>query len=44
MNQTSYLLDTHCLIWFLGGEVVKIPAPVMQTIQNPVNVFLYIGR
>lgn len=35
-----YLLDTHCLIWFQENSP-KIPAKVMNAIQNPINAIYF---
>ena len=36
----SYLLDTHCLIWFQENNP-KIPSRVLDIIQNPENIILF---
>jgi len=36
----SYLLDTHCLIWFHENNP-KIPSRVLDIIQNPENIILF---
>ncbi|MDQ3845832.1 MAG: type II toxin-antitoxin system VapC family toxin [Bacteroidota bacterium] len=36
----TYLLDTHCIIWFQENNP-KIPEHVMQEIQNPENVIWF---
>ena len=33
-------MDTHCLLWFQENDP-KIPAYVMQEIQNPENIILF---
>jgi|ERR1035437_962423 PIN domain nuclease of toxin-antitoxin system len=36
----SYLLDTHCLLWFQENNP-KIPSRVMDIIQNPANTIYF---
>ncbi len=36
----TYLLDTHCLIWFQENNP-KIPQRVMEVIQNPDNIIYF---
>jgi len=39
----NYLLDTHTVLWFLGGDQ-QIPAKVVSEIENPDNkIFVSIG-
>ncbi len=40
MATASYLLDTHCLIWFQENNP-KIPEHIMSIIQNPSNQILF---
>ena len=37
---TTYLIDTHCLIWFQDNNS-KIPKRVMGILQNPQNTILF---
>ena len=37
---TTYLIDTHCLIWFQDNNP-KIPKRVMGILQNPQNTILF---
>jgi PIN domain nuclease of toxin-antitoxin system len=41
MKSASYLLDTHCLIWFLGGNENKIPSSVNELIRNSANTIFF---
>ena len=36
----TYLLDTHCLIWFQENNP-QIPSPAMEVIQEPANTILF---
>lgn len=40
MASNSYILDTHCLIWFQENNP-KIPEKVMEIIQNPDNLIYF---
>src|ERR1700754_2582247 len=40
MSSSSYLLDTHCLLWF-QGENSKIPVDIMLILQDTENTILF---
>ena len=37
---STYLLDTHCLIWFQDNSP-KIPKRIMNILQSPANTILF---
>ncbi len=40
MSGKNYILDTHCLLWFMEDNP-KIPAQVMAQIQDPDNTIFF---